>query len=123
MSKKLKYKDLLYFFKVGKQVDWHDDYEREEWVDKPAPLTITGMSEIDWMIGKDTERCGFVKYTCSDPNCRACTDETLVLKGHHKVIKLNGLDPFGKVIFKETKKRTIINIEDQPVFKEYSDVS
>jgi hypothetical protein len=110
-------------YQDDRKLDWHDNYEREVWKDRPGPLTVTGVSEIDWMTGKDTERCGFIKYTCSDPNCRACTDETLVLKGHHKVIKLNGLDPFGKVIFKETKKRTIINIEDQPVFKEYTDVS
>jgi hypothetical protein len=110
-------------YRNNTRLDWHEEYDREAWKDAPAPLTITGVSEIDMLVEKDTIRCGFVKYKCSNPNCRLCTDETLVLQGHHKIIKPDGIDPSGKVIIKETRKRTIINIVDQPVFKEYSDVS
>lgn len=104
-------------YQNGTMIDWHDDYKREAWKDAIGPLTVIDTSQIDWMIDKTTERCGFIRYTCGNKDCRLCVDDTLPIKGHFKVIRLNGLDPFGRVEYKETKKRTLVNIVDQPVFK------
>jgi len=112
----LNFEQIKKLYENNKQINWHTDYKREPWKDKQGPLTIIDVREINYQIDKDTTRCGFVRYKCSDPYCRQCTDNSLVLQGHHKIIRLDGLDTFGKVTFKETKKRTIMSIEDQPVF-------
>jgi len=112
---KLRFKDLEYYYNNNISIDWNDEY-RKEWNDAIGPLTIIGLANINWMIEKSIERCGFIKYTCSNKECRYCFGDKFI-KGHHKIIKLNGMDPFGRVEFTETKKKTIINIVPQPVFK------
>lgn len=98
-------------------IDWHDDYERE-WCDADGPLTVINVSCIDWILpNEEEENCLFIGYTCNDNECRRCNDSSLVMKGHYKIIRKNGLDPFGRVEIKYTRKREIINIVDQMVFK------
>jgi hypothetical protein len=119
----LKFDDI----KVGDIIDWHEDFQHnysarhpekcvltEEWKDHIGPLTIIHVSKMSGMKG---EKIGFVGYKCSKPNCRICTDKSLTLQGHHKLIKLNGLDTYGRVEFRETKKRIIVEIKNQPVFR------
>jgi len=112
----LSFEQLEECHKSNKQIDWHDEYHKK-WCDAPGPLTIIGVSTMDLMIGKRTDRYGFIQYLCSNQECRVCTDESLVLRGHHKVIKMNGLDAYGRMEFKESKRRTTATAVDQPVFK------
>ncbi len=49
-------------------------------------------------------------------NCRRCDNSTLPIHGHHKLIKKSGNDLYGHVTFVEKKKKTIVNIKEQPVF-------
>jgi len=122
----LTFEDLERCLEVGDKIDWHDDYQHkyaaqhpekciltEEWVDRPGPLTIIHLSTMSEKEG----RVAFVGYKCSDPACRRCTDETLTLRGHHKIMRLDGIDVHPRYEFIETKKQTIIKTEDQPVFR------
>jgi hypothetical protein len=115
-------------YKNNWKVDWHDQFERQIWKDGVGPLTIVGVNYINWnSIAKPANRndvkyknirCGFVKYLCNDSNCRLCTDKSLILNGHFKIIRPDGFDPHGKVVYEEVGDKTIANIVDQPVFKE-----
>lgn len=118
----LTYDDIIRAFESGQQIDWHDDYQHvyakrhpeqsfltEEWVDRPGPLTITHVAMMDKLV--------FVRYKCSQETCRNCTDESLTLQGHHKLVRRSGLNPYGRIEFIERKKKTETRITDQPVFK------
>lgn len=109
----LKFKEI----KVGDIIDWHDDYQHkyvinhpekciltEEWKDCKGPITVIHVSKVD--------KFGYIGYKCSDQNCKRCK-----LLGHHKLIRFSGLDPHGRVEFREAKKRTLITVKDQPVFR------
>ena len=103
--------DYLKFdeIKVGDGVTWHPDYHREAWKDPPGPLIVTSVARMD-------KKTFYVGYKCLQESCRRCQDSSLVLQGHHKLIKKGGLDLHGRVEFIEKKKRTIVNHIDQPVF-------
>ena len=111
-----------------RNITWHDQYEQERWKDGIGPLTIIKISKMDWecvikpvdcdLVKYELLRCGVVHYICSNPNCNRCTNQSLIIKGHLKVIKPDGLDPYGKVKCTETKKKTIMTVLTQPVFKE-----
>lgn len=113
----------------GKKIDWHDQFEREMWRDAIGPLTIIGVNNFDYQcVVEPTDcdsveyksiQCGFIRYLCGNPNCRSCTDKSLILKGHFKIIRPDGLDTYGKILYKETKKKTLMNVIEQPVFKEH----
>jgi len=113
----LNFKQIEEYYQNDKQIDWHDEYKREAWCDGLGPLTLLDVGKVDWMTGKNSKGCGFIRYICSNVNCKRCTDKSLTLVGHHKIIKMNGMDPFGKVEFKETRKKTIITTSPEPVFK------
>jgi len=51
-----------------------------------------------------------------ESNCKRCDNPTFPIHGHHKLIKKSGNDICGHVTFIEKKKKTIINVEEQPVF-------
>lgn len=115
---RLDIKQIKKCFKENKKIDWNDEYEREVWKDKSGPLTLISIFDgIEILTNDGIVKCSFIQYKCSDESCRRCNDETLDLRYHTKIIKPNGLDPFGKVEVKETKKKTIYNIVKQPVFK------
>lgn len=106
------FEEIVKCFKENKKINWHKDYLKDPWSDHPGPLTITDAHHcVD-------RNCCFIQYLCSDPNCRRCTDKTLLVIGHHKWIKLNGNDLYGKVEFTETKKQTLYKILDCQVFSE-----
>lgn len=114
-------------FNNNRQITWNDQYEKE-WKDGTGPLTIIGINNIIWecvkeptdceLVKYDLLTCGVIQYLCSNPNCNRCVNTSLVIRGHHKIIKNNGFDPFGKVKYTEYKKKTDIKVFEQPVFKE-----
>lgn len=122
----LTFKELENCFKNGQKIDWHDEYQHkyaaanpdkciltEEWKDRPGPLVITHLSTIAEKDGQ----IGFVGYLCSDAKCKRCIDKSLILQGHHKLIRFDGIDIHQRFEFVETKKKTDIITTDQPVFK------
>jgi hypothetical protein len=101
----LKFKDI----KIGDGVTWHPEYHREKWKDPHGPFIVTSVARID-------KKTFYVGYKCLQESCRRCQDTSLIVQGHHKLIKQGGLDLHGRVEFIEKKKRTIVNHIDQPVF-------
>lgn len=91
-------------------LNWNKKYKRE-WDDGVGPLKVFNVSEIEW----NGQFCICIEYFCSDQDCKRCNND-FPIKGHYKIINYLGNDPFGQVSFRETKKQTLININDVKVF-------
>lgn len=99
--------------KQGQQVNFHPDYEQEEWKDGVAPLTIEDVYHKKDNDKKKEEY--LVSYRCSNPNCVRCTKYNP--PGHIISLREDGTCLHNKVIFTETKKSTLTKEVRQPVFK------
>lgn len=102
--------DQLY---LGLQVNFHLDYEQEEWKDGVAPLTIEDVYHKKDNDKKKEEY--LVSYRCSDPNCVRCTKYNP--SGHIISLREDGTCFYNKVIFTETRKALLLKEVKQPVFE------
>lgn len=102
------FKEIQERFTAGNlQLNWHQDYQWEEWIDGIGPLTLTDVKKLGGLF--------YVEYSCSRENCLRCKQSWFK---HHKLLKENGDDLFGKGVEEKRGKRDVMVLKDQPVFKE-----
>lgn len=95
---------------AGRLLRWHPDYRREGWCDGPDPLRPTSIMKL-------SENSYYVGYICSKSECGRCKHPISTWSEHHKVIRANGLDMFGRGEERPIgKNKTEMVVVDQPVF-------
>jgi len=101
---------------VGQYIDWHPLYRQEEWKDKKGPLLLTDVFNLH-----TPDNAWMISYKCNSDPCSGCKN-LFSASGqfHHKLIKENGMDLWGYAEeIRVSKKKTEVQIIDQPVFIKY----
>lgn len=112
----LTFKELEIAFKNNNPITFHPDFQLEEWKDgERGKLLITHIGKVNNFY--------FIGYRCFKEECHSCEskDESYSLFGHHQIINENGYNQFKKIEFIETKKKTIVNELNNPVFILYGE--
>lgn len=107
----LTFKELKESFKNKEPVLYHKEYDLEEWKDgKGGDLILTDVCQMGSF--------NFIGYRCSNITCSRYSNKGIsyTLFGHLQVIKEDGFHIHDKVIFTETKKRTLVDYVPNPVF-------
>ena len=109
--------DIKALMDEGGRLDWHPEYEREHWRDKPAPIEVLFV----WKMPREKKETWMVGYRCSVPGCLGCRHPTSPSGTfHHKMIRKGGLDLWGRGEEKKVgKNKWEVVLVDQPVFRRY----
>lgn len=112
LIKQLNITEIEEALKENLSISWHPEFVPEYWKDGYAPFYLTSIFKVP--VKEKERQLYMIKYKCCKVDCKRCRSESY--NGHFIIVDEKGYDEFDKVIFTETKKKTLITHHKHPVF-------